>query len=127
MRGKILIVVLGVPLLVVFSLVCMDHVARVSQQGVEAVRAIETDLFAGEPEAALEKTLALTDRWERQEALLQLWVCHTDTDEVRQRLLLVRAGLEAQSRQTVLENTALLQEAFLHLHHVDDVTWSNIL
>lgn len=127
MKGKILIISLGLPLLIVLGVICMAYVQRVSDSGVEAVERIRTDLNAGEPEKALEQAKTLWTVWEEHEPLLQLWVCHEDTDEVRMKLKLVLTGLETNERSMVMENAALLQEAFEHLHHKDDITWSNVL
>ncbi|HIT69871.1 MAG TPA: DUF4363 family protein [Candidatus Aphodomonas merdavium] len=127
MRGKVISIVVTLPLLLVFGILCMLYVYRVSQAGIESAKRIEAMVEAGETEEALEEARALEAMWEKNEPLLELWVCHADTDEVRKKLLLAVLGLETNNRGITLENVALLQEAFEHLHHRDDITWANVL
>lgn len=126
MRQKVLSIAVALPLVVVMGLWTMSAAQRVSEQGQAMVDEIEAAMRAGEPESACAAARALEENWEKWEAALQLWVCHEDTDQVREKLLLVLCGLENDDRGMVMENTALLREALTHLHHRDDVTWSNV-
>lgn len=126
MRQKVLSIAVALPLVVVMGLWTMSAAQRVSEQGQAMVDEIEAAMRAGEPESACAAARALEENWEKWEAALQLWVCHEDTDQVREKLLLVLCGLENDDRGMVMENAALLREALTHLHHRDDVTWSNV-
>lgn len=126
MRRKLLSIVVVLPLLVFTGVASMAVAQSVSQRGQAMVDMLESAMRAGEPESALAAARELESNWSKWEAALQLWVCHEDTDQVREKLLLVLCGLENGDRSLVMENAALLREALEHLHHRDDVTWSNI-
>lgn len=126
MRRKLLSIVVVLPLLVFTGVASMAVAQSVSQRGQAMVDMLESAMRAGEPESALAAARELEANWSKWETALQLWVCHEDTDQVREKLLLVLCGLENGDRSLVMENAALLREALEHLHHRDDVTWSNI-
>lgn len=126
MRTRVLAIAVTLPLLLAVGVGAMIFTRRVSEEGRRMVEQIETDMAAGEPDAALETALSLREKWKGWEPLLELWVYHSDTDEVRKKLLLIVSALNNGDRSVTLENTALLSEALEHLHHRDDVTLSNV-
>lgn len=126
MRKKVLSIAITLPLLLALGIGSMTAARHISLEGQRFAEEILSAMRAGEPESAYQAAARLEEIWRKWETWLQLWVCHEDTDEVREKLQLVLCGLENDSRATTLENATLLREALEHLHHRDDVTWSNV-
>jgi len=127
MKKKAWSIAITLPLIVVLGVASMLYTRHVSQTYREAVTRVEESARAGDMEAAQRILAEVADGWEKNARLLQLWVTHADTDKVSTHFKGLQTGLELGNEGLVFENTAFLMEALEHLHHRDDITWSNIL
>lgn len=127
MQKRILTIVITLPIVLALGIGSMLFTQSISEGYITEMCAIERLVRYGDTDRALLLLSDLMMKWEKKEPLLQLWVCHVDTDAVTQRFKEAQVGLIVKDEVLFFDQAALLLEALEHLHHRDDMTWGNVL
>ncbi len=127
MGKKIVLVAITLPILIIAGFLSMWFTQGLSEEYCQLTRQAEERVQAGDFAAAQQTLTELATKWDKMEPLLQMWICHADTDGVAAHLRGAQAGLMARDTAAFLLESAALTEALEHLHHRDALTWSNLL
>ncbi len=127
MRKKIIAIAITLPIVLSLGISTLLYTQHLSIQYREMVRRAEEYAYAGDMQAAQRALTEVATQWERMEPLLQIWVCHAETDTVTWHFKGMQVGLTIGDEPLTHDHAAALIEALEHLHHRDDLTWSNIL
>ncbi|MBQ4553371.1 MAG: DUF4363 family protein [Clostridia bacterium] len=77
--------------------------------------------------SALNRTQSIHEAWQQKSRIVQLWINHTDIDDVTAGLIDLRSALLSQDFSAALSACGQCVENFGHLHHRDAFTLRNIL
>ena len=93
----------------------------------QALLPVEAAMAAGGWQKAQALAESVATRWERDYALVQLWVNHADADAVSRALRGLITAIVQRDRLSALLYYGDCVENFAHLHHRDAFTLKNIL
>ena len=127
MKRQLIITITATVLVLTLGIVCEAASHRISTSYQQRMLTVGAALGRGSWQAALQSTLELSSRWEKECGIVQLWVNHADTDQVTQGLLQLRAAILYQDELAALQAFDACMENFGHLHHRDAFTLKNIL
>ncbi len=127
MTKKVLSIAITLPILLGIGLFGMLYTQHISESYQLKVRQVETLAREGDMEGAQKLLTEVAVGWEKRLTLMQLWICHSDTDNVGTQLRGLQVGLTIGDRPSIFLSSANLIEALRHLHHRDDLSISNIL
>lgn len=127
MKSKTLSIAIALPLIVILGVMSMTHTQNVSNQYIDAIRQLEEHARVADWVAAQLTLTDVTNRWDKEKPLLQLWVEHADTDDISTYLKELQVGLLLQNESVFFVSSAKLIESLEHLHHKDDLILSNLL
>ena len=127
MKRQLIITVIATVLVLTLGIVCETASYRISTAYRQRLLTVGAALGRGNWQDALQRTLEISEQWEKQCGIVQLWINHGDTDQVTQGLLQLRAAILYQDELEALEAFDACMENFGHLHHRDAFTLKNIL
>lgn len=127
MRRRLIAIGITLPILLLIGIGSMLITQHLSRTYVENIQRMEALARAGDYEGAQRQLTEVAEKWSKWEPWLQIWVNHSETDEVTTNIKAVQVGLVLEDEVLLFSHSTLLIEALDHLHHRDDLTVSNIL
>lgn len=127
MKYKMISIAVTLALIIVLGIASMVHTQKVSNDYMEMIRQVENHARNQQWAEAQRVLTAVSNHWETQKPLLQLWVVHVDTDAISTYLKEVQIGLLTREDSVLFVSSAKLIESFDHLHHKDDLVLANLL
>ncbi len=127
MRGKLTIIV---AVLLAMGLLCGAEqacVSRATDGAIAGARDVTRLLQAGELEDALAQARELDARWDEQASLLEMFVNHRATDDVRYAFSRLIAAIEGGDREAALIYAAELEGGVEHVFERQALLIQNVL
>ena len=127
MRAKVLTVLIVLALLGALCATEQISVSRTTNDALAQARVILDLLRADELDEALTRTRALDESWDRRARLLEIFVNHKATDDVRFAFSRLIAAMEGEDRETAMVYAAELEGGIEHVYERQALTVENIL
>ena len=115
--------------LILTALCALEQIAVrvITRSALDTVRQIDDRISAGDYSAAIEKTHALDQTWDRQAKLLEMMVDHRSTDDVRYALSRLSAALESGDISAAMIYAGELEGGVEHVRERQVFTMENLL
>ena len=127
MRAKVLTVLIVLALLGALCAAEQISVKRATDDALAQTRVILDLLRADVLDEALTRARALDDRWDKQAKLLEIFVNHKATDDVRFAFSRLIAAMEGGDRETAMVYAAELEGGIEHVYERQALMIENIL
>ena len=126
MRAKVLTVVIVLALLGVLCTAEQIFVSRTTNDALAEAREILDLLRAEELSEALARSRSLDGRWDERAKVLEIFVNHKATDDVRFAFSRLIAALEGEDRETAMVYAAELEGGIEHVYERQALMIENI-
>ena len=127
MRAKVLTILIVLALLGALCTTEQVSVSRSTNEALAEARMILDLLRADALSEALARSRALDERWDKQAKLLEIFVNHKATDDVRFAFSRLIAALEGEDRETAMVYAAELEGGIEHVYERQALMIENIL
>ena len=127
MRAKVITMLVVLALLGALCATEQISVARTTNAALAEARAILDLLHADRLDEALARARALDARWDEQARLLEIFVNHKATDDVRFAFSRLIAAMEGEDRETAMVYAAELEGGIEHVYERQALMIENVL
>lgn len=127
MRAKVATALIVLAVLGGLSALEQVAVRRVTGGALEGTRAIHGLIRGGAFAAAAEQVRTLDETWDRQARLLEMFVDHRATDDVRFAFSRLLAAIEGEDREAALVCVSELEGGIEHVRERQELLLQNVL
>lgn len=127
MKYKIASIAITLPLIILFGALFMAQTKNISDAYILSVQQIEEHAKNQRWDQAQQILTELSTTWESKKAFLQLWILHSDADDITRYMKEVQVGLMLRDQSVIFLGTTNLIESLDHLQHKDDLSLTNII
>lgn len=127
MKYKVASIAITLPIIILVGSLFMMHTHNISATSIQTVQQMEAYVRERQWDNAQQVLTSISNEWETNKPMLQLWVVHADTDAVSSSINEAQVGLTLRNENIFFMGTARLIESLEHLHHKDDLNLANII
>ncbi len=127
MKGTVWTVIILTAVIVAVGIASTSISANISHDFSQDLSVVEESIRKENWEEAMRAVDDMILEWEETCQWLQIWVNHTDTDDVNMAIERLAAAIELNDKYASLIIGAELGESLRHIYHRDALTIANIL